>query len=134
MFKAFEIGKQLSLTKNGSSTPIQFINFDSSLKKDPEIWLVLRYGVPSLYIWKTSFHKSIVYVQICIVILCRSGAMFMAVGNVAILGISALGIFIQQRALLMYVLCFLMPECVHSSLIVMNMQMDFTVLEPILFQ
>ena len=29
--------------------------------------------------------------------------MFMAVGNVAILGISALGIFIQQRALLVYV-------------------------------
>jgi len=60
--------------------------------------------------------------------------MFMAVGNVAILGISALGIFIQQRALLMYILCFLMPECVHSSFIVMNTLMDFTVLEPILFQ
>ena len=37
--------------------------------------------------------------------------MFMAVGNVAILGISALGIFIQQRALLMYesLMCFLLP-------------------------
>lgn len=47
----------------------------------------------------------------CIVILFRSGAMFMAVGNVAILGISALGIFIQQRALLMYesLMCFLLP-------------------------